>query len=152
MAASEVFATGFHFAECPRWHDGALWLSDMDGRRVERVDAGGSRHLVHAFDEGMVVRLAIPRLAQLGRGGDPSPRQGKGDCEPPAGSATRVAYRVTREAYQAAREAYFSVGKLTKSPERLPWRPEKLTEPRGKLIFRPGSLLSHEGSLGPVTE
>lgn len=29
---------GIHMPECPRWHDGELWLSDIWGRRVLRAD------------------------------------------------------------------------------------------------------------------
>jgi sugar lactone lactonase YvrE len=44
------FAEGFHLAECPRWHGGRLWLSDMWGRTVWRFDRDGTRHAVHSFD------------------------------------------------------------------------------------------------------
>ena len=33
------FVSGLGFGEAPRWHDGALWLSDITERRVLRVDA-----------------------------------------------------------------------------------------------------------------
>jgi len=32
---------GLWFAEGPRWHDGALWCSDIHGHRVVRVEANG---------------------------------------------------------------------------------------------------------------
>lgn len=32
---------GFSFLECPRWHDGRLWLSDFYTRRVLTVDGSG---------------------------------------------------------------------------------------------------------------
>lgn len=32
------------FPECPRWHDGELWFSDMHDHRVLRVDAAGTVH------------------------------------------------------------------------------------------------------------
>jgi sugar lactone lactonase YvrE len=35
---------GLWFAEGPRWHDGALWCSDLHGHRVLRIDV---RHLDH---------------------------------------------------------------------------------------------------------
>jgi sugar lactone lactonase YvrE len=35
-------AEGLAFGEGPRWHDGALWLSDMHGHRVHRVEADGT--------------------------------------------------------------------------------------------------------------
>jgi len=37
--------------ECPRWRDGALWLADIWGHQVLRVDADGSPHVVHEFPE-----------------------------------------------------------------------------------------------------
>jgi sugar lactone lactonase YvrE len=46
-----VFATDLHFPECPRWHDGALWLSDMWDHTVYRFDAAGGRHMVHRFPD-----------------------------------------------------------------------------------------------------
>jgi sugar lactone lactonase YvrE len=46
-----VFATDLHFPECPRWHDGALWLSDMWGHTVYRFDPDGTRHVVHRFPD-----------------------------------------------------------------------------------------------------
>jgi sugar lactone lactonase YvrE len=46
-----VFATDLHFPECPRWHDGALWLSDMWDHTVYRFDADGARHVVHRFPD-----------------------------------------------------------------------------------------------------
>jgi len=36
-----VVLEGLHFGECPRWHDGRLWVSDMHGHRVLAVDAAG---------------------------------------------------------------------------------------------------------------
>jgi sugar lactone lactonase YvrE len=38
---AHVLARGLHFGECPRWHDGRLWLSDVHGYRVVTVDAAG---------------------------------------------------------------------------------------------------------------
>lgn len=46
-----VFATDLHFPECPRWHDGALWLSDMWGHTVYHFDDDGTRHVVHRFPD-----------------------------------------------------------------------------------------------------
>src|SRR5579859_528646 len=45
----EHFADGLHFPECPRWHDGALWVSDMWAHTVLRFEPDGSRHAVHTF-------------------------------------------------------------------------------------------------------
>jgi sugar lactone lactonase YvrE len=36
-----TFAEGFVFTEGPRWHDGAVWCSDMHGHRVVTVDTTG---------------------------------------------------------------------------------------------------------------
>jgi len=47
---TETLTSGLHFGEGPRWHEGALWLSDMHGHRVLKVRADG------AFEE--VVRVA----------------------------------------------------------------------------------------------
>jgi sugar lactone lactonase YvrE len=35
-------AAGFSFLECPRWHDGRLWVSDLYTSRVLSVDADAS--------------------------------------------------------------------------------------------------------------
>jgi sugar lactone lactonase YvrE len=35
------FASGLAFGEGPRWHAGRLWLSDMHGRHVVRLDPAG---------------------------------------------------------------------------------------------------------------
>ena len=35
---------GFLFGEGPRWHDGALWFSDIHGRTVRRTTVDGRRH------------------------------------------------------------------------------------------------------------
>ncbi|HVM66019.1 MAG TPA: SMP-30/gluconolactonase/LRE family protein [Acidimicrobiales bacterium] len=45
---------GLHLPECPRWHDGALWLADIWGHEVLRVGEDGAAEVVHAFpdDEG----------------------------------------------------------------------------------------------------
>lgn len=42
LGSSHVYATGLRFGEGPRWHEGALWLSDMFGKKVVRVAAGGT--------------------------------------------------------------------------------------------------------------
>lgn len=51
MTAPTVFADGLHLPECPRWHNGHLWMSDMWGRTVYRFDPDGTRHTVHMFDD-----------------------------------------------------------------------------------------------------
>ncbi len=44
--SAELFADGFCFGEGPRWRDGQLWLSDMHGHNVVRVDGSGYAHSV----------------------------------------------------------------------------------------------------------
>lgn len=41
MRQASVFAEGFTFCECPRWHDGRLWVSDFYLKQVLNVDAEG---------------------------------------------------------------------------------------------------------------
>jgi sugar lactone lactonase YvrE len=38
----ELFLDGLTFGECPRWHQGRLWLSDMFGHRVIAVSLDGT--------------------------------------------------------------------------------------------------------------
>jgi sugar lactone lactonase YvrE len=46
-----LFAPDLHFPECPRWHDGSLWASDLWGHAVYRFDADGTRQLIHRFPD-----------------------------------------------------------------------------------------------------
>lgn len=46
-----TFVDGLTFPEGPRWHDGSLWLSDMHGYRVLRIDADGAQHVVAEVPE-----------------------------------------------------------------------------------------------------
>lgn len=39
-------ADGFSFLECPRWHDGRLWLSDFYTQRIVATDGGGAVEVV----------------------------------------------------------------------------------------------------------
>ena len=41
VLALDIVLEGFKLPESPRWHDGRLWMSDIIGRRVGYVDAGG---------------------------------------------------------------------------------------------------------------
>ena len=43
FANARVVAEGLVFPEGPRWHDGALWLSDMHAHRVLRIDPTGGK-------------------------------------------------------------------------------------------------------------
>ncbi|MEM1187954.1 MAG: SMP-30/gluconolactonase/LRE family protein [Pseudomonadota bacterium] len=45
-ATGQLLATGLHFAEGPRWHNGELWFSDMHAQRVMRLASDGSLHTV----------------------------------------------------------------------------------------------------------
>jgi sugar lactone lactonase YvrE len=47
----ERFATELDYPECPRWHDGSLWLSEMWSQAVVRFDAAGRRVVVHQFTD-----------------------------------------------------------------------------------------------------
>jgi sugar lactone lactonase YvrE len=47
----DVVASGLHMPECPRWHDGHLWFSDIRGDAVHRIDDGIVK-LVHRFPAG----------------------------------------------------------------------------------------------------
>ena len=38
---TEVLIDGLYFGEAPRWHEGRLWLSDMHGGKVIKVDMEG---------------------------------------------------------------------------------------------------------------
>ena len=44
--ALREFVNGLGFGEAPRWHDGALWVSDILTREVLRIDTTGSRQTV----------------------------------------------------------------------------------------------------------
>lgn len=43
---TEPFVDGLAYPECPRWHDGAVWLSDQHAGAVVRVDLSGSSEVV----------------------------------------------------------------------------------------------------------
>ena len=60
----QPFASGFVFAEAPRWHDGSLWLSDVHAHCVIRLDDRGGELARFSFDD---------RVSGLGflPGGDP---------------------------------------------------------------------------------
>ena len=42
----QTFAENIHFGEGPRWHNDALWCSDMHGRRVLRFGADGAAETI----------------------------------------------------------------------------------------------------------
>ena len=55
----EVYLEGLVFAECPRWRDGALWLSDMFGGRVLRSPGPGKAETVLELKGGRPSGLAF---------------------------------------------------------------------------------------------
>jgi len=48
---TEVLLDGLVFPECPRWHDGRLWFSDIHAHRVFRVDLDGVADVVVEIDD-----------------------------------------------------------------------------------------------------
>ena len=52
--STRTVAGGFLLPECPRWHDGALWLVDMRRGSVHRL-AGDASELVASFDRPSAV-------------------------------------------------------------------------------------------------
>ncbi|MGR6919824.1 SMP-30/gluconolactonase/LRE family protein [[Actinomadura] parvosata] len=44
VLAAKQLSSGYTWAECPRWHDGALWFSDMYAHRIVRLDDDGTPH------------------------------------------------------------------------------------------------------------
>ncbi|GAB4355269.1 MAG: SMP-30/gluconolactonase/LRE family protein [Immundisolibacter sp.] len=59
QAVAEVYLSGLVFGECPRWHDGALWLSDMFGGRVLQAAAAGQVRTVLELPGGRPAGLAF---------------------------------------------------------------------------------------------
>ena len=58
MTEALRIASGIVFPECPRWHDGALWFSDVLGGRILRSEAPGETKLVlEGLEAGTKVRL-----------------------------------------------------------------------------------------------
>ena len=45
-----TIVSGLTFAEAPRWHDGALYITDMFDNRVLRIDEGGTASVAARFD------------------------------------------------------------------------------------------------------
>ncbi|GAA1838515.1 SMP-30/gluconolactonase/LRE family protein [Pseudonocardia ailaonensis] len=46
MVTPELLLDGLRFAECPRWHDGRLWFSDIFAHRVVAVSPAGDAEVV----------------------------------------------------------------------------------------------------------
>jgi sugar lactone lactonase YvrE len=78
---SETLAEGLTFPEGVRWHDGALWFSDMHAHTVLRLEPGGAPEAVAAVPEcpsglgflpdgtPLVVSMHDRRLLRLGPDG-----------------------------------------------------------------------------------
>ena len=49
MTPPEVVADGFYMPECPRWHDEQLFMVDIFGHQILRIDQKGVKHVVHQF-------------------------------------------------------------------------------------------------------
>lgn len=50
-AAPTTVSTGYAFPECPRWHDGKLWFSDIHAGQVIRLDIStGASEVVAEYD------------------------------------------------------------------------------------------------------
>ncbi len=46
MLKTNVLLEGLLFPECPRWHNGKLWFSDMDMLKVMTVDLSGDAETI----------------------------------------------------------------------------------------------------------
>ena len=55
--ALKTITTDLCFAEGPRWHDGALWFSDMHDHVVCRIDAEGNKTVVAEVPQQPWARL-----------------------------------------------------------------------------------------------
>ncbi len=68
-----VLLDGLVFPECPRWHEGRLWLSDVGARTILTVDLEGHSQVVGAFAERPEGLGFLPdgRLLMVTYGGDP---------------------------------------------------------------------------------
>jgi hypothetical protein len=51
MGKIGAFAEDLWFAECPRWHDNALYMSDMWDHTVYRFEADGTRSVIIRFPD-----------------------------------------------------------------------------------------------------
>ena len=49
--AEQVLIDGLCFGEGPRWHDDALWLSDMHDRKVLKVQPDGRAETVITLED-----------------------------------------------------------------------------------------------------
>ncbi|MGN6127782.1 MAG: SMP-30/gluconolactonase/LRE family protein [Humibacter sp.] len=64
--AAQPVASGFSWTECPRWHDGAFYFSDMYAARVIRVEADGTWSTFADFSDR--VGIGGARVVTVGTG------------------------------------------------------------------------------------
>ena len=43
---TRIVLDGLIFPECPRWHGGKLWFSDVQGRKIITIDSAGAAKVV----------------------------------------------------------------------------------------------------------
>ena len=94
LPASEVIVRGLTLPECPRWHDGALYFSDIAAGRIFRLGADDEAELIHEepgdfvgglgfFDNGdlLAVLSKQRKLLRIGEGGTSAHADLTGLCE-----------------------------------------------------------------------
>ena len=164
-----VLAEGLGFPEGPRWHDGALWLSDIAARTVLRLDRDGypevvcevpgrpsglgwlpdGRLLVVSMEDALLLRLDDGELVVHG---DLGPFA-HGHMNDMVVDADGGAY-IGQFGYDVASEAPRSVGLVRVEPDGAARvLPEQLFRPNGCVITPDGrSLLVAETHLRRVSE
>jgi sugar lactone lactonase YvrE len=79
--STQIIVDGLSFPESPRWHDGALWFSDIHGHRVYRVADGTTEVMAEIGDRAsglgflpdgslLVVSMLDRKLIAVGRDGN----------------------------------------------------------------------------------
>ena len=71
--APHTIITGLAFGEGPRWHDGALWFSDMHGHRVVRPRSTATPTPSPRSSRRRAVRPRLAARRPAARGGDGDP-------------------------------------------------------------------------------
>ncbi|MFW9784052.1 MAG: SMP-30/gluconolactonase/LRE family protein [Candidatus Heimdallarchaeota archaeon] len=51
LLKTKVLLEGLKFPESPRWHDGKLWFSDMDLKKVMTVDLNGTKEVILEMED-----------------------------------------------------------------------------------------------------
>ncbi len=87
MSDTKILLDGLGFPEDPRWHDDALWFSDMDRKAVLRLESSGRVSTILAVDgmpsglgwlpsgDLLVVSMSDRRLLRLAPAGAPGARE-----------------------------------------------------------------------------